>query len=135
MAPAGKEGWPVIYSGGPLEADIPDVDLASFTLHRAKELGDKPALVDGPSGRAVSYADLERSVRSLAAGLTAVSVWGCWAWNPAFPSEEPCMAVTCTNPPLLVLNSYRSSAHGSIVTGTPHRPPGSRIPAVPFLIS
>ena len=45
------------------------------------------------------------------------------------------MAVTCTNPPLLVLNSYRSSAHGSIVTGTPHRPPGSRIPAVPFLIS
>jgi hypothetical protein len=27
----------VIYSGGPLAADIPDVDLASFTLARAKE--------------------------------------------------------------------------------------------------
>jgi len=61
----------VIYSGGPLQADIPDSDLTSFTLHRAKELGDKPALVDGPSGRALSYADLERSVRSLAAGLSA----------------------------------------------------------------
>ena len=71
MAPAGKEGWPVIYSGGPLQTDIPDLDLASFTLHRARELGGKPALIDGPSGRAVSYADLERSVRSLAAGLTA----------------------------------------------------------------
>jgi len=65
------KGMTVIYSGGPLTADIPDLDLASFTLHRAKELGDKPALIDGPSGRAVSYADLERSVRSLAAGLSA----------------------------------------------------------------
>ena len=61
----------MIYSGGTLAADIPDIDLASFTLHRAKELGDKPALIDGPSSRALSYADLERSVRSLAAGLTA----------------------------------------------------------------
>ena len=61
----------MIYSGGPLAADIPDIDLASFTLARAKELGGKPALIDGPSGRALSYADLERSVRSLAAGLTA----------------------------------------------------------------
>ena len=60
----------MIYSGGPLAADIPDIDLASFTLHRAKELGGKPALIDGPSGRALSYADLERSVCSLAAGLT-----------------------------------------------------------------
>jgi acyl-CoA synthetase (AMP-forming)/AMP-acid ligase II len=61
----------VIYSGGPLEGEIPDLDYASFTLHRAKELGDKPALIDGPSGRALSYADLDRSVRSLAAGLSA----------------------------------------------------------------
>ena len=61
----------MISSGGPLQTDIPDLDLASFTLHRARELGGKPALIDGPSGRAVSYADLERSVRSLAAGLTA----------------------------------------------------------------
>ena len=33
----------VIYSGGPLEGEIPDLDFASFTLRRAKELGDKPA--------------------------------------------------------------------------------------------
>ena len=61
----------MIYSGGPLADDIPDVDVASFTLARAKELGGKPALIDGPSGRALSYAGLERSVRSLAAGLAA----------------------------------------------------------------
>jgi len=54
-----------------MPAEIPDLDLASFTLARATELGGKPALIDGPSGRALSYADLERSVRSLAAGLAA----------------------------------------------------------------
>jgi hypothetical protein len=42
----------VISSGGPLEGEIPDLDFASFTLHRAKELGDKPALIDAlPAGR------------------------------------------------------------------------------------
>jgi hypothetical protein len=27
--------------------EVADVDLASLTLHRAKELGGKPALIDG----------------------------------------------------------------------------------------
>jgi acyl-CoA synthetase (AMP-forming)/AMP-acid ligase II len=61
----------MIHSAGPIESEIPDVDLATFTLGRAKELGDKPALIDGPSGREVTYAELERSVRSFAAGLAA----------------------------------------------------------------
>jgi acyl-CoA synthetase (AMP-forming)/AMP-acid ligase II len=61
----------VIYSGGLLGAEIPDIDLASFVLRHARELGEKPALIDGPSGRALSYAELERSVRGFAAGLAA----------------------------------------------------------------
>jgi acyl-CoA synthetase (AMP-forming)/AMP-acid ligase II len=61
----------VIYSGGQLGAEIPDVDLASFVLRQARELGEKPALIDGPSGRALSYAELERAVRGFAAGLAA----------------------------------------------------------------
>jgi len=60
----------MVYSGGPLEAEIPDIDLVGFTFERAEELGEKPALIDGRSGRAVSYAELLRSVRSCAAGLT-----------------------------------------------------------------
>jgi acyl-CoA synthetase (AMP-forming)/AMP-acid ligase II len=71
MVSGRAKGMTMIYSGGPLEASISDFDLASFTLHRAKELGDKPALIDGPSGRVLTYAELERSVRSLAAGLSA----------------------------------------------------------------
>jgi acyl-CoA synthetase (AMP-forming)/AMP-acid ligase II len=61
----------MIYSGARLEAEIPELDLSSFVLRRAGEWGDKPALIDGPSGRTVSYAALARSVRSFAAGLAA----------------------------------------------------------------
>jgi acyl-CoA synthetase (AMP-forming)/AMP-acid ligase II len=60
-----------IYSGDPLEIEIPNVDLVSFTLARARALGDRPALIDGASGQTIGYAQLERDVRALAAGLTA----------------------------------------------------------------
>jgi hypothetical protein len=48
------------YGGSTREADIPSIDLANFVLARARDLGDKPALIDGPSGRTVSYAELDR---------------------------------------------------------------------------
>ena len=60
-----------IHTGPYDEVEIPDVDITSFVLERAGELGDKPALVDGPSGRTVSYADLVRGIRALASGLSA----------------------------------------------------------------
>src|SRR3954465_15842260 len=53
------------------DVDIPDEALTTYALHRARELGDKPALVDGPTGRALTYAALEQGVRSLAGGLVA----------------------------------------------------------------
>jgi acyl-CoA synthetase (AMP-forming)/AMP-acid ligase II len=45
------------------------VPLTHFVLARAGGLGDKPALIDGPSGRTISYAKLADSVRVAAAGL------------------------------------------------------------------
>jgi acyl-CoA synthetase (AMP-forming)/AMP-acid ligase II len=59
------------YRGPDEDVAIPDADVTSFVLERAGELGDKPALIDGPSGRALTYAELERGVRALAAGLAA----------------------------------------------------------------
>ena len=49
--------------------DIPDVSLAEFVLGKAAERGDKPALIDGPTGRTVTYAQLAGAVDRLAAGL------------------------------------------------------------------
>jgi acyl-CoA synthetase (AMP-forming)/AMP-acid ligase II len=60
---------PPIHRGPEPDVDIPETSISSFVLETAAERGEKPALVDGPSGRGLTYADLERSVRSLAAGL------------------------------------------------------------------
>jgi acyl-CoA synthetase (AMP-forming)/AMP-acid ligase II len=51
--------------------EVPNRDVTSFVLERAAERGDKPALIDGPSGRAITYAELDTATRALAAGLAA----------------------------------------------------------------
>jgi acyl-CoA synthetase (AMP-forming)/AMP-acid ligase II len=51
--------------------DFPDQDVTSFVLEGAQELGEKPALIDGPTGRTITYAELEQATRALAAGLAA----------------------------------------------------------------
>ena len=48
---------------------IPNVPLTDFVLARAGGLGDRPALIDGPSGRTITYAELAESVRAVAAAL------------------------------------------------------------------
>jgi 4-coumarate--CoA ligase len=53
------------------DVDIPDVALTPFVLSRCTELGDKPALIDGPTGRTLAYGQLDQMVRSLAGGLVA----------------------------------------------------------------
>ncbi|HEX2467232.1 MAG TPA: AMP-binding protein [Solirubrobacterales bacterium] len=49
--------------------EIPHADIASHVLGEAEERGSKPALIDGPTGRELSYSELARSVRAFAAGL------------------------------------------------------------------
>jgi acyl-CoA synthetase (AMP-forming)/AMP-acid ligase II len=51
------------------DVDIPDVSLPDFVLARAREFGDAPALIDAPTGRTITYAELVESVRGVAAGL------------------------------------------------------------------
>jgi acyl-CoA synthetase (AMP-forming)/AMP-acid ligase II len=52
------------------EVTVPDITLPAFVLEHAVERGDRPALIDGPTGRTLTYAELERETRALAAGLT-----------------------------------------------------------------
>ena len=49
---------------------IPNVPLTDFVLGRVATRGDHPALVDGLSGRRLTYGDLREQVRQLAAGLS-----------------------------------------------------------------
>src|SRR5437867_9337249 len=50
---------------------VPDVPLHHLVLQRATGLGDKPALIDGPSGRTLTYGQLARGVERVAAALGA----------------------------------------------------------------
>ncbi|MFL6231164.1 MAG: 4-coumarate--CoA ligase family protein [Pyrinomonadaceae bacterium] len=61
----------MIFHGSYPEVSVPEIPLTPFVLSRARELKDKPALIDGVTGRAVSYAALAESVRLVASSLNA----------------------------------------------------------------
>lgn len=50
---------------------IPEVSVSELVLARARERGDKAALIDGASGRTITYRQLAESVQRMAAGLAA----------------------------------------------------------------
>jgi acyl-CoA synthetase (AMP-forming)/AMP-acid ligase II len=51
------------------DVEIPNKPLTEFVLARAGEFNDAPALIDAPSGRALTYAEMAESVRAVAVGL------------------------------------------------------------------
>jgi acyl-CoA synthetase (AMP-forming)/AMP-acid ligase II len=51
------------------DVSISESSLADFIFEHAHEFGDKPALIDGPTGRTITYAQLVGGVRAVAAGL------------------------------------------------------------------
>ena len=51
------------------DVTVPEVPLTPFVLQRAGELATKPAVVDGPSGRSLSYEQLAGAVGAMAGGL------------------------------------------------------------------
>lgn len=58
-----------MYAGAPV--DIPRAALPEFILQDAGDRADKAALVDGPTGRTITYSQLARGVDRVAAGLAA----------------------------------------------------------------
>ncbi|HLM24794.1 MAG TPA: AMP-binding protein [Pyrinomonadaceae bacterium] len=59
----------MIIKGPYQDVAIPETALTPFVLHRAQELGDKPALIDGPTGCKVSYSELADSIAIAAHNL------------------------------------------------------------------
>ena len=53
------------------DVEIPAVPLTGYVLARAAELADKPALIEGATGRVMTYGQLAAGIRSLAGGLVA----------------------------------------------------------------
>src|SRR5260370_9955305 len=59
----------MIFSGPYDDVTIPEVSLTDFILKSNPELKDKRALIDGPTGRSLTYGQLEDEVRRTAASL------------------------------------------------------------------
>src|SRR2546430_9423430 len=61
----------MIFRGPNPDVEIPEVSLTDFIFSSISDFKDKPALIDGPSGCAWTYAEFENAVRRVAASLVS----------------------------------------------------------------
>jgi acyl-CoA synthetase (AMP-forming)/AMP-acid ligase II len=61
----------MIYRAPESRVEVPDVGVTTYVLEHAERRQEDPALIDGPSGRTLTYGELALGVRSVAAGLAA----------------------------------------------------------------
>jgi acyl-CoA synthetase (AMP-forming)/AMP-acid ligase II len=87
------------------DVDIPNAPLPGFVLAEAEARGDRPALIDGPTGRTVTYAQLAREVRGVAAGLASRGLT---------PGET--VAIFAPNLPEYAIAFHGAAAAGATVT-------------------
>lgn len=59
----------MIFRGPYPDVTIPEVSITDFIFQTTGEFKDKPALIDGPTGRSLTYGEFEDSVRRTAASL------------------------------------------------------------------
>jgi acyl-CoA synthetase (AMP-forming)/AMP-acid ligase II len=59
----------MIFRGPYPDVTIPEVSLTDFVFSSTQQIKDKPALIDGPSGRVLTYGQLEDAARRVAASL------------------------------------------------------------------
>jgi acyl-CoA synthetase (AMP-forming)/AMP-acid ligase II len=81
------------------------VPLSRFVFERAAALGDAPALVDGASGRALSFREVADGVRAVAAGLR----------RRGFRKGDVC-AIFCPNLPEYALAFHGVASAGGVNT-------------------
>jgi acyl-CoA synthetase (AMP-forming)/AMP-acid ligase II len=87
------------------DVEVPDVTLTAFVLEAAESRGDRPALIDGPTGETLTYAELARQVRSLAAGLAARGI-----------GRGDVVALCAPNAPVYAVVFHAVAALGAVVT-------------------
>jgi acyl-CoA synthetase (AMP-forming)/AMP-acid ligase II len=87
------------------DVSIPEQSLARFVLADATERGDKPAIVDGLTGRGLSYRELAADVRRVAWGLRRRGV-----------HKGDVLAMCCPNSPDFPVAYYAALSVGAVVT-------------------
>jgi acyl-CoA synthetase (AMP-forming)/AMP-acid ligase II len=104
----------VIFTSPLPPVELPSLPLTPYTLARATELGDKPAFIEGPTGRTLSYAELDTAVRTQAGG-----------WLDRGLARGEVIAVMAPNcPEYAVLFHAVALAGGVVTTINPTYTPG-----------
>jgi acyl-CoA synthetase (AMP-forming)/AMP-acid ligase II len=87
------------------DVELAEVPLPDFVLQGAAGHGHRTALIDGPTGRMLTYAELAGSVRRAAAGLVAKGL-----------VQGDVLALCAPNSPEFVVAYYAALAAGALVT-------------------
>jgi len=85
--------------------EVPEVSLPGFVLEHADQRGAAPAVIDAPTGRTLSYGDLNSRVRQVAAGLRAHGV-----------AKGDVLALCSHNSPEFVITYYAAASAGAAIT-------------------
>src|SRR3954470_19281504 len=87
------------------EVASPEVSLVEYVLHRAAELADKPALINGLTHSVMTYGELARMVERAAAGLAEKGL-----------KKGDVLAIFSPNLPEYAVAFYAAIRLGGIVT-------------------
>ncbi len=91
------------------DVEIPEISLTEFILRSVAGRADKPALVDGPTGRVITYGELERRIRAVAAGLA----------RRGFAKGDVLAIYSCNVPEYAVAFHAVTSLGGIVTTANP----------------
>jgi acyl-CoA synthetase (AMP-forming)/AMP-acid ligase II len=98
----------MIFSSPHPTVAIPEISLTDFVLQRAAEFGDKPAIIEGVSGRTITYAQLTPLIRRLATGLADLGL-----------NKGDVLAIYSPNLPEFGLTFHAVASLGGVVTMVP----------------
>ena len=98
----------MIFSSPHPAVTIPEISLTEFVLERVPEFGDKPAIIDGQTGRTVTYAELVPAIHRLATGLAGQGL-----------TKGDVLAIYSPNLPEFVLAFHAVTLLGGVVTMVP----------------
>ena len=87
------------------DVGVPEISLPGFVLSRADQRGAAPAVIDAPTGRTLSYRELNAQVRRVAAGLRARGV-----------AKGDVLALCSPNGPEFVVTYYAAASAGAAIT-------------------
>lgn len=98
----------MIFTSPHAPVTIPEIPVTDYVLRRAIELGEKPALIDGPTGRSYSYGQLPNYVNLLAAGFARHGL-----------GKGDVLAIFSPNLPEYALAFHAAATLGVVITMVP----------------